>query len=156
NVYNCNPSTGNVQNVLLDTAAYFVNTNVSFVQNSLGNLLITYERTPPGGAQPQQVLVSCGSSSSHCSTPSAPQILPFTFAPAGPAQITVGNDGLPIIAALMPTINAVGIYHCSNDTCSTGSVATVNIPGVTNITTIAMTIAGDGFPVLAYSGTNIN
>src|SRR5713101_740413 len=156
NVYNCNPGTGSVQNVLLDTAAYFVNTNVSFVQNSLGNVLITYERTPSGGSQPQQVLISCGSNSSHCTTSATPQALPFTFAPAGPAQITVGNDVLPIIAVLMPTINAVGIYHCSNDTCSAGSVATVNIPGVTSITTIAMTIAGDGFPVIAYSGTNTN
>jgi len=156
NVYNCNASSGSVQNTVLDTSANFVGTNATFVQNTLGNLLITYERQPGGATQPSQALIVCGSSSSHCTSAGAPQALPFTFPPSGPAQITIGNDGLPIIAVLIPTINAIGIYHCSDSVCTSGTATNVNIPGVTAITAIAMTIGGDGFPAVTYSATNNN
>jgi len=70
--------------------------------------------------------------------------------PTGPGAVTIGPDGLALIAAGTAT-DGLDVVHCSNLVCSSGTEAT---PGNSGGGEIA--IGGDGLPVLDYSsGTSV-
>jgi hypothetical protein len=67
------------------------------------------------------------------------------------ASIAIGADGLPVIAYLDDTADALKVTHCGNIACSSGNtITTVDNPANLVGAAASIAIGADGLPVIAY------
>ena len=69
----------------------------------------------------------------------------------GITSITLGADGLPVVAYMDPVRGELKISHCGNTACSSGN--TVNtVDGGGGFQYASITIGADGLPIMSYYG----
>ncbi len=70
-------------------------------------------------------------------------------------SVTIGTDGLPVIAHHDATLGAVRVTHCGNAACTNGNVSTTVDDPVNSVgldTSIAIGV--DGLPIVSYRDVN--
>jgi hypothetical protein len=96
----------------------------------------------------------------HCSNASCSSATTYTLDLAGniseqATSITIGADGLGVISYYDYPDHDLKVAHCSNQTCTTANITTVDATGDVGLYN-SITIGIDGFPLISYIDTTHN